>query len=170
MCFHSHLSHFSLSVSRGRNDLNLCVPKLPGLFETPESNVGDGFTFLDTKLIVGFDFAITRSSPGSLSCGLFDMVLEFKVDLSWLQEKTEKLIKLNRRRRWCHSSQVKLYLVNKSANWFLVSTYLIWICRSKFILHQSSATLWVLDTCLIVGLRPLMIILITASLSSKMYS
>ena len=36
--------------------------------------------------------------------------------------------------------------------------------------NQSRATLWVLDTCLIVGLRPLMIILITASLSSKMYS
>ena len=34
--------------------------------------------------------------------------------------------------------------------------------------NQSSATLWVRDTYLIVGLRPLMIILITASLSSKM--
>ena len=33
--------------------------------------------------------------------------------------------------------------------------------------NQSSATLWVRDTCLIVGLLPLMIILITASLSSK---
>ena len=29
------------------------------------------------------------------------------------------------------------------------------------------ATLWVLDTCLMVGLLPLIIILITASLSSK---
>ena len=36
--------------------------------------------------------------------------------------------------------------------------------------NQSNATLWVLDTCLIVGLRPLSIILITASLSSKMYN
>ena len=36
--------------------------------------------------------------------------------------------------------------------------------------NQSRATLWVLDTCLIVGLRSLMIILTTASLSSKMYS
>ena len=32
------------------------------------------------------------------------------------------------------------------------------------------ATLWVLDTCLIVGLRPLIIILITASSSSKTYN
>ena len=36
--------------------------------------------------------------------------------------------------------------------------------------NQSNATLWVLDTFLIIGLRPLMIILITASLSSNMYS
>ena len=33
--------------------------------------------------------------------------------------------------------------------------------------NQSNATLWVLDTCLIVGLVPFVIILITASLSSK---
>ena len=33
--------------------------------------------------------------------------------------------------------------------------------------NQSRATLWVRETCLIVGLRPLIIILITASLSSK---
>ena len=56
-----------------------------------------------------------------------------------------------------------------SASWFLVSTYLIWILGSKLILsnNQSRATLWVLDTCLIVGLLPLIIILITASLSSN---
>ena len=40
---------------------------------------------------------------------------------------------------------------------------------SKLILSnsQSRATLAVLDTCLIVGLRPLITILITASLSAK---
>ena len=36
--------------------------------------------------------------------------------------------------------------------------------------NQSTATLWVRETCLIVGLRPLIIILITASLSSKTYN
>ena len=36
--------------------------------------------------------------------------------------------------------------------------------------NPSSATLWVLDTCLIVGLMLLMIILITAWLSSGMYN
>ena len=54
---------------------------------------------------------------------------------------------------------------------FLVSTYWIWILGSKFILlnSQSRATVWVLDTCLIVGLRPSIIILITGSLSPKMH-
>ena len=36
--------------------------------------------------------------------------------------------------------------------------------------NQSRATLWVLETCLMVGLLPLRIILITASLSSNTYN
>ena len=42
------------------------------------------------------------------------------------------------------------------ASWFLVSMYLMWILGSKLILsnNQSRATLWVLETCLIVGLLP----------------
>ena len=49
---------------------------------------------------------------------------------------------------------MKLPLVNTSASWFLVSTCLIWIMGSKLIpsKNQSRATLWVLETCLIVGL------------------
>ena len=79
---------------------------------------------------------------------------------------------LNRRRRLHHSSRVKLPQIIMSASWFLVSTYLIWISGSTLILssNQSNATLWVLDTCLTIGLRLLIIILITASLSSKMYN
>ena len=43
---------------------------------------------------------------------------------------------------------------------------------SKLILsnNQSRSTLWVLETCLIVGLLPFMIILITASLSSNTFN
>ena len=61
-----------------------------------------------------------------------------------------------------HSSLEKLPLGRMSASWFLVSTYLIWILGSKLILsnNQSRATLWVLDTCRIVGLRPLFIIVL----------
>ena len=79
---------------------------------------------------------------------------------------------LNKRGRWFHSSRENFPLVSMSASWCLVTTNLIWILGSKFILskNQSRATLWVLDTCLIVGLRPLIIILMTVSLSSKMYN
>ena len=78
----------------------------------------------------------------------------------------------NRLRRWSHSSRVELPLVSMSASCFLVSTYMIWILGSKLMLsnNQSSSTLWVVDTCLIVGLLPSMIILITASLSSNVYN
>ena len=59
-----------------------------------------------------------------------------------------------------------------SANWFLATMYLIWILESQLIRsnNQSKVTLWVLETCLIVGLLPFMIILITASLSSKIFN
>ena len=79
---------------------------------------------------------------------------------------------LNTHKRSFHSSQVKFPLVSVSANWFWLSTYLIWILGSKLIRskNQSRATLWVLDTCLIVGLLHLRIILITASWSSNTYN
>ena len=76
---------------------------------------------------------------------------------------------LNKHRRWFHSSRVKCPLVKMSASWFLDPTYQIWILGSTLILskNQSRAALWVLETCLRVRLLPLMIILISASLSSK---
>ena len=91
-------------------------------------------------------------------CFLFDRT-------QWLQENIEKFMKFNQRRRWFNSSRVKLPSLNTSASWFLVSTYLIRIFESKLILssNPSFATLWVLYTCLIVGLLPPMIILIPAS-------
>ena len=50
--------------------------------------------------------------------------------------------------------------------------YFIWILESRLIRsnNQSSATLWVLESCLIEGLLPLMIILITVSLASNTYN
>ena len=63
-------------------------------------------------------------------------------------------------------------LVKMSASWFLVSMYLTWILGSKLIRsnNHSRATLWVRETCLIVGLLPFIIILITASLSSNTFN
>ena len=88
----------------------------------------------------------------------------------WMTEYVEKLMTKNKHSRWFHSSLEKLPFRWMSASWFLVSTYLIWIFGCKLILsnNQFRATLWVLDTCLVIGLLPLIIILITASLLSKM--
>ena len=117
----------------------------------------------ETNFIIGFDFAVTLTSPASF-CVLFDITSEQLVELKWLM--------LNKHRRWFHSSRVKFPSVSVSASWFLVSTYLLWILGSKLILSndQSTATLWVLETCPIVGLLPSKIILITASLSSNTYN
>ena len=146
----------------------------PRMLEASESKEEACLTFnrfLEIKH-VGLDFATVSFSLIFLSQFLFDMVFPFSIERKWLREHMEKFMMFNKRSRLSHSSRVKPPLVNMSASWFLVSTYLIWILGSKLILsdNQSDATLWVLDTCLIIGLRPLMIILITASLSSKMYN
>ena len=59
-----------------------------------------------------------------------------------------------------------------SASWFWCRCIFIWIWGSRLIRsnNQSRATQWVLETCLIVGLLPSIIILITASLSSNTYN
>ena len=109
----------------------------------------------------------------SCSCILFAIVLVHPVKLKFREQQVElKWLILNKHNKWFHSSRVKFPLVRMSASWFLVSMYLIWILESKLIRsnNQSRAALWGLDTCVIVGLLPLMIILITASLSSNTYN
>ena len=72
------------------------------------------------------------------------------VELKWLI--------VNKHNKWFHSSRGETSLwVRVSASWFLVSMYLIWILESRLIRSnsQSRATLWVLETCLIVGLSAL---------------
>ena len=126
----------------------------------------------DRFIAVDFDFATLLSSP-LCSCILSAIVLEQLIKLEfWAQQVELKWLMLNKWRRWFHSSRVDFPLVNMSASWCLVSMWRIWILGSKLILsnNQSRATLWVLDPCLIVGLLPLIIILITASLSSKTYN
>ena len=125
----------------------------------------------------GFGFASADPCFRLLSWTLFDMEQCFVVGwerklLKWLQENIQSFMMFTKRRRWFHSSRVNLLFVSMSAIWFWVSTILIWILVSKLILsnRQPSATMWVLDTCLLIGLLPLMIIPITACLSSKMYN
>ena len=70
------------------------------------------------------------------------------MELKWLM--------LTKHKKWFHSSRVKFPLLSMSASWFVVSMYLIWISGSKLIRsnNQSRTTLWVLETCLVVGLLP----------------
>ena len=145
-----------------RNWLSCLV--FTGLSDAAEASTFGSLTLQrETKFIIGSDFAVTLSSPESF-CVLFDITSEQSVKLKWLM--------LNKHKRWFHSSRVKFPLVSMSASWFLVSMYLISILGSNLIRsnNQSRATLWVLETCLIVGLLPFMIIFITASLSSKIYN
>ena len=106
----------------------------------------------DTRFIA-LDFAFTVSESSERhSWDLFDITT-----LCFL---FERFMMLNRRKTLFHSSCEKLPLVNMSVIWFLMSTYLIWILESKLIQSndQSNATRCVLDTCLKVGLLPLIII------------
>ena len=94
-------------------------------------------------------------------------IVEQLIELKFLVQQVElKWLILNTWIRLFHSSRLKFPLVNMSASWCLVSKR-IWILGSKWILsnNQSRAAVWARETCLIVGLRLLIIILITASLS-----
>ena len=99
------------------------------------------------------------------SCILFAIVEQLS-ELKFLVQQVElKWLTLHEWKRLFHSSCVKFPLVSLSASWFLVSMQRIWIFGSKLILSNSPsrATLLVRETCLVVGLRPLIMILITAS-------
>ena len=86
----------------------------------------------------------------------------FKTEMKMASGKHREIPNVEQERKMIpFATAKKLPLVNMSASWFLVSTYLIWILGSKLILsnNQSSATLCVLDKCFIVGLRLLLIIM-----------
>ena len=67
------------------------------------STFGSLTRHVDAKFIIGFDFAVTLSSPAS-SCVLFDIASRQLVTLKWLT--------LNKHKRWFHSSRVKFLFVN----------------------------------------------------------
>ena len=86
--------------------------------------------------------ALLLSFPELSSTGCSAVLIERK----WQQEGMGKFLILNKRRRWFHSSRVKLPSVNVSASWFLVSKYLIWAFGSKLTLsnNPSNATVGLL--------------------------
>ena len=124
----------------------------------------------DKFIAASFDFATILSSS-FCSC-IFAIVLGQLIKLEFLCSANGAEMADVAQMKKIVPSRVKLPLVNVSASWGLVSMYRIWILGSRSILsnNQPKATLWVLDTCLTVGLRPFIIILITASLSSKTYN
>ena len=71
----------------------------PGFFDAVEVSTSGVFSLhRETKLTIGFDFAVALSSPESF-CVLFDIISEQLVGL--------KLLMLNKYKRWFHSSRVK---------------------------------------------------------------
>ena len=126
----------------------------------------------DKFIAVGLDVATLLSSP-FCSCTVFAIFLEQVIKLEFLVQQVElKWLILNRWRR--------LFPLITCEIPFGQNVFDLTICvnvsnlnlGSRLILsnNQSSATLWVLDTCLIGWLLPLIIICITASLSSNTYN
>ena len=116
----------------------------------------------ETEFVIGFDFAVTLSSRESF-CVLFDITSEQleKTEIANVKQ-TQKMIPFIT----CEISLGR-YVCELV---FGVNVFDLDF-GSKLILsnNQSRATLWVLETCLTVGLLPFIIILITASLSSSTY-
>ena len=71
----------------------------------------------ETKFIIGFDFAVTLSSPESFS-------RSFRHHFRTIG-RTEMANVEKKSKRWFQSSRVKFLLVRMSASWFLMSMYSI---------------------------------------------
>ena len=168
-CLHSSLENTLLGF-------DFCFAPVSWCFLTqtlnPAARVASGSVgFLKSKQV---DLRYRRLFSRLLSRILFDMVLAFSIERKWLRENKEKIDDVKQ------TKKIAPFITRKTSSGQQVSELVFW-CQhiwfgfcfgSKLILsnNQFNATLLVLDTCLIIGLRPLMIILITTSLSSKMYN
>ena len=94
--------------------LDCCDLVFTGFSDAIEaSTVGSLTRHLDTKFVIGFDFAVTLSSLASSCFFFFDIALKLFMELKWLM--------LNKHKRWFHLSRVKLPFVSVSASqciWF----------------------------------------------------
>ena len=146
-------------------DFDFLVWVFTGLSDAVDDRADGGLSMLRAiKLISGLHFALTLSSPDSF-CVLFDIASRLLMELKWLMS--------NKHKRWFHSPRVKFPLVSMSASWFLVSMYLIWFfwvqidsieqpIKSNSVGSGKHVSLWDSFT--------LIVILITASLSSNTYN
>ena len=95
------------------------------------------------------------------------ILLAFFFDITSEQSVETELANVQQRQK-----MIPFITCEASLGRYVCELVFVWIFGSKLIRsnNQSRATLWVLETCLIVGLLPLKIILITASLSSNTYN
>ena len=172
---HSHCSPRTFRIAQDYIGVTSCTPTTWTVDASDIKIIG--LVLAGVKLI---DFCFVTADPLAKFCSgpLFDMDLEFleKSETKWLKKwlrgNVHTVMMFFKRSKLFHSSSEKIPFVRISTSWFLVSTYLIWILEFKLIRskNKSRAILWVLDTCLMKGLLPFIIILITASLFSKMYN
>ena len=133
----------------------------------------------NTRLVLQGFFAIGDPSLEVVSCPRFDMAPITRRSMVWEKELFKWLPEFVEN-TWCwintesdstHLSRNFLYLECLQVSFWCQHIWFgFWVPSWSYQNNLSRATLWVLDTCLIVGLRPLIVILITASLSSKMYN
>ena len=77
-----------LTSSEVRSDFQIWV--FSGLSDAVEASTFGSLTLhRETKFIIGFDFAVTLSSPAS-SCVLFDITLRLLMELKWLMLNKHK--------------------------------------------------------------------------------
>ena len=106
-------------------EIDFHVWVFPGLYDAVEGSIWGILSLLRAiKFIIGFDFAVTLSSPDSF-CVLFDITSEHSAELKWLM--------LNKHKRWFHSSVWNFPWSVCLRVGFLLSVYLIWILESKLI-------------------------------------
>ena len=140
---------------------------LPESSDAAEASTFGSLTlYRETKFIIGFDFAVTLSSPAS-SLVLFEIASRQLMELKWLM--------LNKHKKMVPFITCEISLCQYVCELVLGVNVFdldlgVRIDSIKQSNNQSRATLWVLESCLIVRLLPFMIILITASLSSKIYN
>ena len=135
---------------------------IPGLFDAIGLFTVEEFVETETArfIVVGFDLASILLSP-FCSCILFARAQQ-RAEMADVKQIKKIVPLMACEIPFCQYVCKLVFGVDVPDLNFLGS-------RLSLSNNQSSATLWVQDTCLIVGLRPLRIILITASLSSKMY-
>ena len=120
----------------------------------------------------GLAFAVREPSFEVISCPRFDMAPMIMRSLTL--ENIEMATRIQRETHYIeHTEEVIQFIFRETSVGQNISELVLGVnifdldfgFQIDSVKLPIRATLWVLDTCLIVGLRPLIIILITASLS-----